>query len=476
MLNLLGTLDMAARAMQTEMTAVNVTGQNLANVNTKGYSRQTVDIQTSPDIQTGLGMVGTGSTVTSIQQAVDTLLNSQIVSQQSAGGYWTAQQSALQSAQTGLNEFLNGTAASSSNSASSTSSSGLGGQLSGLFNGFQAVATSPTSIAARQALVSQAQTVASTFNQIDSQLNATRGSLNTSLGNSVASANTLLSGIAQLNGQIASAESSGGTPNDLLDQRQQDLQNLAQLTNIQTSTQANGAVDVSIGGQSLVSGTQVADTLQTYDASGNGSGQLLIQTATGGVKLALTGGSIQGTIDARDGELATLQGNINTLASNLITSVNSAYTGGYSLTNTTGANFFSGTDASNIGVDASLANNPSLLQAAGSANANADGSIALKVADLASTSVTSLNNQTVGSYYSSTVAGLGDALQNANTQVTNQTSVSNMLATQQSSVSGVSIDQEMTNLLGFQRAYEASAQLVNTVNQMMVTVNGMKTV
>ena len=475
MLNLLGTLDMAARAMQAQMTGVDVTGQNLANVNTPGYSRQTVNIQTSPDIQTGIGMVGTGANAVSIQQAVNTLLNSQIVSQQSTGGYWTAQQSALQSAQTSLNEFLNGTSASSSSSASSTGSSGLGGQLSGLFNGFQAVATSPTAIAARQALVSQAQTVASTFNQIDSQLSATRNSLNTSLGNAVASANSLLSGIAQINGQIASAEFSGGTPNDLLDQRQQDLQNLAQLTNLQTSTQANGAVDVSIGGQSLVSGTQVTDTLQTYDASGNGSGQLLLQTATGGVKLTLTGGAIQGTINARDGELATLQGNLNTLAANLITTVNSAYTGGYSLTNTTGANFFSGTDASNIGVNASLANNPSLLQAAGSPNANADGSIALQVADLASSGLTNLNNQTVGSYYSSTVAGLGSALQNASAQVTNQTSVSNMLATQQSSVSGVNIDQEMTNLMGFQRAYEAAAQLVNTVNQMMITINGMKT-
>jgi len=470
---------MASRAMQTQMTGVDVTGQNLANVNTPGYSRQTVDIQTSPDIQTGIGMVGTGSSAVAVQQAVNTLLNSQIVSQQSSGGYWTAQQSALQSAETSLNEFLNGTAASSSNSASSTSDTGLGGQLSGLFNAFQSVASSPTSIAARQALISQAQTVASTFNQIDSQLSATRSSLNTSLQSNVSSANTLLAGIAQLNGQIASAEASGGTPNDLLDERQQDLQNLAQLTNIQTSTQANGAVDISIGGQNLVSGAKVADTLQTYDASGNGSGQLLVQTATGGVDLTLTGGSIQGTIDARDGELATMQSNINTLATNLVSSINGSgqggYSTGYSLTGSTGANFFDGTDASNIAVDASLLDNPSLLQASSSATANGDGSVALQVANLASSSLSSLNSQTLGSYYDGTVAGLGNALQNANTQVTNQTSVSNMLATQQSSVSGVNIDQEMTNLMSFQRAYEAAAELVNTVNQMMITVNGMKT-
>lgn len=477
MLSLFGTLDMASRAMQAQMTGVDVTGQNLANVSTPGYTRQTVDIQTSPDVSTSIGQEGTGANVVAIQQAVNSMLNGQIVTQSSSSGYWTAAQSALQDLQTNLDEFLNGTASTSSSSSSdsSTTDTGLSGQLTGLFNAFQAVATSPTSIAARQALVSQAQTLASTFNQVDSQFSATKSSLNTSLSNDVTSANQLLSGIAQLNGQISSAEFSGGTPNDLLDEQQQDLRNLAQLTNIQTSTGSNGTVDVSIDGQSLVSGNKLMDTLQTYDASGNGSGQLLVQTVTGGANLTLTGGSMQGTINARDGELATMQNSINTLASTLITQVNSVNNGGYGLTGTTGAAFFTGTDASNISVNQSLVNDPSLVQASGSATASGDNSVALKLADLASAAQSGLNNETFGDSYDATVAGLGDALQTANTQVTNQSAVANMLSTQQSSVGGVNIDQEMTNLMGFQRAYEASAELVTTINQMMQTVNNMKT-
>lgn len=466
---------MAERSMQAEMTGVNVAGQNLANVSTTGYTRQTVDIETSPSISTEFGSQGTGADVVAIQQAVNTLLNGQIQTQQSASGYWTAQQSALQSAETSLDEFLNGTAATSTTSGNSTTDTGLSGQLTGLFNAFQAVATSPTSIPARQALVSQAQTLATTFNQIDSQLDATKTSLNTSLTDGVSSANTLISGIAQLNGQIASAESGGGTPNDLLDEREQDLENLSNLTNIQTSTGTNGAVDVSIGGQSLVSGNKVLDTLQTYDASSDGSGQLLIQTATGGVNLTLTGGSMQGTIDARDGELATMQNSINTLASTLINQVNTISSAGYSLTGSTGANFFNGTDASNITVNSALVNNPSLIQASGSATASGDNSIALQLADLATATQAGLNNETFGDSYDVTVAGLGDALQTANNQVSNQSAVTNMLATQRSSTSGVNIDEEMTNLMSFQRAYEASAELVTTVNQMMQTVNNMKT-
>jgi flagellar hook-associated protein 1 len=474
MLSLFGTLDMASRAMQAQMTGVDVTGQNLANVSTTGYTRQTVDIQTSPDISTSIGDEGTGANAVAIQQAVNSMLNGQIVTQQSSSGYWSAQQSALQSLQTNLDEFLNGTASTSSNSTDSTTDTGLAGQLSSLFDDFQAVATSPTSISARQELISQAQTLSSTFNQVDSQFNATRTSLNSSVTNDVSSANQLLTGIAQLNGQISSAEFSGGTPNDLLDEQQQDLQNLAQLTNIQTSTGSNGSVDVSIGGQSLVSGDKVLDTLQTYDASGNGSGQLLVQTAAGGVDLTLTGGSIQGTIDTRDGELTTMQNSINTLASSLITQVNSVNSNGYSLTGTTGTDFFTGTDASNISVNQSLVNDPSLVQASGSATASGDNTVALQLADLGSATQSNLDGQTFGGSYGETVAALGDALSNANTQVTNQSAVSTMLSTQQSSVSGVNVDQEMTNLMAYQRAYEASAELVTTVNEMMETLNEMK--
>jgi flagellar hook-associated protein 1 len=471
MLGLFGTLNLASRSLQTQMTGVEVTGQNLANVNTAGYTRQTVEIQTSPDVSTTIGAEGTGANAVAIQQVVNALLNGQIQGQQSTSGYWSAQQTALQSAQTSLNEFLNGTGSATS-STNGTTDTGLAGQLSGLFSAFQAVATSPTSISARQALIGQAQTLASTFNQIDSQLDATRASLNTSLGNDVNSANKLLSEIAGLNQQISSAEFSGGTPNDLLDEREQDLENLSSLTNITTSTGTNGAVDVSIGGQSLVSGNQVLDTLQTYDAGG---GQLLVQTATGGVNLTLTGGSIQGTIDARDGELATMQSSINTLASTLITQVNTIHSSGYNLSGTNGANFFNGSDAATITVNAALADNPALIQASGSATATGDNSVALQLADLASATQSGLNNQTFGDSYDQTVAGLGDSLETANDQVNNQTAVSNMLSTQRSSVSGVNVDEEMTNLISFQRAYEASGELMKTVNTMIGDVLAMKT-
>jgi flagellar hook-associated protein 1 FlgK len=469
MLGLLGTLDLAAQSLQTQTTAIAVTGQNLSNVNTKGYTRQTVNIQTTPDIQTTSGPEGTGAKVASIQQAVDTLLNNQIQGQQSVSGYWNGQQSALQTVQDDLNEFLSSTGGTSSStsansSSGTTSSSGLSTLLNNVLNDFKAVSTSPTSISARQQLISDAQSLASAFNQINTQLNQEDTSLNTSLSDNVSSANQLLSGIASLNQQIVAAQFGGGNANDLMDEREQDLQNLAQLTNITTSTETNGTVDVSINGQALVSGDKVTDTLQTYDP---GNGNLLVETATGGVPLTLTGGSMQGTIDARDNTLATLQGSVNTLASSLVTQVNSIYTPGYSLTGASGGKFFDGSDASNISVDSTLIDDPSAFQASGSATASGDNSVALQLAELADAQQSNLQDQTFSNSFNQTVGSFGDAVQTANNQVNDQTAVMNLLTSQQSSISGVSLDQEMTNLLGFQQAYEASAELVTTVNQML---------
>ena len=459
--------------MQTQMTGVEVTGQNLANVNTTGYSRQVVNISASPDMMTSIGPEGTGADATSIQQIVSNLLNSQIQSQGTTSGYWNSQQTALQSAQNALGEFLSGSGATSgtTQAGADTTDSGLSGQLTSLFNAFSALNTSP-SASNQLAVINAAQNLSTTFNQISNHLGTLNTQLNASLGNDVSSANSLLSQIATLNSQITTAQASGGTANDLLDEREQDLENLSQLTSITTSTATNGAVNVTIGGQTLVAGNTVNDTLQTYTAA---NGNLLVQTATGGVPLTLTGGSMQGTIDARDGTLATMQNQVDSLATNLITAVNTIQNSGYNSTGGTGNTFFTGTNAATISVNATLVNNPALIQISASATDGGDTSLASQIAQLADTAQTGLNNQTFGDYYGTTVAGLGNALSDANTQVSNQTAVSNMLATQRGSVSGVNVDEEMTNMMTFQRAYEASAQVATTVNTMLGDTLAMKT-
>jgi len=463
MLGLFGTLNLAARSLQTQMTGVEVAGQNLANVNTAGYSRQRVIIESGPSVNSGVGPQGTGANVVAIERIVSSLLDGQIQNQASVSGYWNSQQDSLTTVQSALNEFLD-----------STGSSGLSAQLNSFFNAAQAVATSPTSISARQALIAQAQTLASSFDQINTRLDGLSTALDASLTNQVDSANQLLASIASLNDEIANAENfSGGVANELRDTRQQKLEELSKLISFQSSTAADGSVSISVSGNQLVSGNQVVNSLQAADP-GN-TGQVLVYTNPGNAVLpALSGGSIQATIDARDGTLADLRSSINALASNLITEVNALHATGFDLAGGNGEAFFTGTDASDIGVNQTLVDDPSRIQASNSATAGGDGSVALALAQLATTAQAGLSNETFSGWYGQAVAKLGNALSNANDQVANQTAVTNMLANQRNSISGVSIDEEMTSLLTYQRAYQASAQLVSTVDEMLQTLLAMK--
>lgn len=470
MLGLFGTLNLGARALQAQRTGVEVAGQNLANVNNTAYARQRVQLQASYALPTMVGSQGSGVQVVAIQQLRDALVDSQIVNEASVGGYWEAQQSALQYAQAGLGEYLS--TSTDSTSATSSIATGLADEITGLFNAFQSVATSPTSISERQALISQAQSLASRFNESAQRLDDLKVSLNTSLGNDVTAANSLLADIASLNDQVARSElTTGGVANDLRDLRQQKLEELAQLVNLQTSTTANGSLSVSIDGVTMVSDRNVLDTLETYDA---GSGQMLVRAATAGTPLTLTGGSIQGTIDVRDGALQNLRSDLDTLASSLITAVNTAHSPGYSLTGSTGADFFTGTDAASISVNTALVDDPSLIQAAGTSGAVGDNTVALALARLADQPTPSLGNQPFGLAYGQIVANLGHGLANANSQLESHEAVKTLLSQQRDAVSGVSLDEEMSDLIRYQKAYEASARIITTVDEMLDTVLGLK--
>ena len=467
MLGLFGALNLGARSLQVQQQGVEVAGHNLANVNNTAYARQRLDIQTSTPLPTTIGNEGTGADVVAITQLRDTLLDQQIQGETSVTSYLQSQQTALQSTEAGVDEQLQGSTSTTGSTSNVGSPGGLASDLSGLFNSFQDLSTAASSITSRQAVIAQAQQLTSQFNQLDQRLNTVNGQLNQSVQTDVTSANQLMSDIAGLNKQIVGSEAGTGVANDLRDLRQQKVEALTKLVNVQTSSDANGDANLSIGGQLLVSGGTVQDTLQTYDS---GDSQLLLRTASAGTPLTLTGGSIAGTIDARDGALKSLHDGVNNLASQLISQVNAVYRPGYDLNGNTGANFFTGTNASDIDVNAALANNPSALQASGVAGATGDNQVALALAQMSNATQAGLGNQTFAQSYNGTVTDLGSALNSVNSQLSDQQSVQTMLQTQRSSLSGVSVDEEMTNLVMFQRAFQASAHLVSVVDQMLSVV------
>jgi len=462
---------MAGQSLDVQQQATAIAGQNLANVNNPSYSRQSLEIQAATPIETPVGEEGTGVESIGITQVRNALLDSQIQSEASASGSLASQQSALDNAETNLNEQLNG--AASGAGADSASPQGLSTDLSNMFGALQSLSTDPGNISNRQTVVQSAQELTGQFNQVSAGLNTLAAGLNSSIVSDVSGSNQDLAQIATLNQQIIQAKSSGGSANDLVDLREKTLEDLAGKVSFTSSTQPDGAANISIGGVAMVTGGTAADSLQTYT---NSSGQLLVQDQNSSAPLSLTGGSIEGSITARDGALATLQSSLNTLASQLITQVNTVYSGGYDLNGGTGQNFFTGTDAASIGVNATVVNDPSTFQAAGVAGASGDNTVVSALAQLASQPVSDLNNQTFSQSYAATIGAFGSSLQSVNEQLNNSSAVSQMLTTQRDSLSGVNTDTEMTNLMQFQKAYEASAELITTVNQMLETVLAMKTV
>lgn len=469
MLGLFGTLNLGARSLSTQQQGTEIAGQNLANVNNPAYARQRLALQTSISIPSPVGPQGTGVESVAIVQIRSYWLDQQIQSESSVTGSLNAQQIALQTLQANLGEQIDTQATTSD---STGSQNGLSQGLSNLFNAFQSVSLDPSSLSERQVLIQTAQGLTSQFNQLSNRLDTVGASLDQSVQSDVGQSNQLLADIAKLNQQIIYSEaSSGKVANDLRDARQAKIESLSKLVNITTAEQSNGGLDVSIGGVTMVSGVSQLDSLETYDAGG---GQILVRAQTAGTPLTLTGGSIQGTIDVRDGALADLKSSTNDLAAQLISQVNSIYSAGYDLNGATGQNFFVGTDAATIGVNPDLLDDPSKFQASDTAGEAGNNATVLALAQSANGKITALNNQTFSQSYSTSVAKLGQTISNVNDQVDNHTVVSNMLSSQRDSISGVSIDEEMTDLMKYQKAFEASARLINVISEMLDTVVNLK--
>ncbi len=474
MLGLFGALNMTARSMQVQQQAIEVAGHNMANVNNPAYARQRVAVQTAAPISTPLGTQGTGADSRQIVQIRNVLIDNQIVNETSVSGSLDAQQAALQNAQSNLGQSIDRGATGAEGTAASATvgtQHGIGDSLSDLFNSLQNLAGQATDPTLRDEVIKSAQNLADRFRQTDQRLNSLTQNLNDQVKDDVSKANSLLDDIARLNEQIGAAEINGeGVANDLRDTRQSKLEELAKYIKFDAVNSDNGSVSIAIGNVTIIDTTSVLQRLEAYDP---GDGKVQVHTANTNLALDITSGSIAGAITARDGAIQKLRDNLSTLASSLITEVNRVHTNGFGLNGTSGLPFFDGSDASNIKVNQALVDDPSKIQASDAAGEAGNKNIALAMAQLAAAPQSALKDQTFSKTYSRIVGDLGASLSDVNEGISDQTVVTNMLSAQRDSVSGVSIDEEMTDLIKFQKAYQASAQLVNTVNEMLDTIINM---
>ena len=308
--------------------ALDVTSNNIANSSTPGYSVETANLSPLPGQASAGGYVGSGVTVDGITRSYSELLSQQVRSSQS--GYSSLNTLATQAAQ--VDNLL------------SASSTGITSGLQSFVNALQTLAGSPSSSAARQALLSQAQALTQQLTGYDAQISQYGGTLEQQISGDVTQVNTLASGIASLNTQIANdLAGTGQAPNQLMDQRDTLIDQLSQYVSVNTASEPNGMLDVYIGtGQALVTGgkpQQLSTLPNQYDAS-----QLDIGITSGGgtadVTSEITGGELGGLLSSRTQVLEPAQNALGQISVALATIVNQQQAAGMDQTGAPGQPMF----------------------------------------------------------------------------------------------------------------------------------------
>lgn len=466
---------MANRSLQIQRQGTEIAGHNLANVNNPDYARQRLQIASGVALPSEAGYVGTGVSPAGIARLRNAMVDRQIVVETSIRGSLEISQTSLQTAQAALGQLIDRQASGAEGAAALDGAgrqNGLAEHLGQLFNAFQSLASSPTSLAERQVLANKADSLANQFNQVSERLSNLDRSLNSELQSDTGKVNESLSQIARLNEQIAKAEMhQKGIANDLRDQRQKQLEELSNLIHFTSTTSSNGSLSIFIEGTEMVSFNQRLETLETFDS---GNGRLQLRYSNSGTLLNPTAGRLHGILHTRDGALEDLRTRLNTLAESFITEVNTLHQAGFDLQGNTGELFFTGSNASDIAVNRLIVNDPSRIQASADRESTGNNAVALGLAGLVQKRLKILGNQTFAEHYHQTVTQLGQNLASTNDALTNQEIVESMLKRQRDSFSGVSIDEEMGDLIRYQKAFEASARLIVTIDEMLDTVINLK--
>lgn len=455
MSSLNASLAAALSGLAAERGALEATTNNVANVNTPGYSRELPVLVSSDPVVVDPLTFGTGVTLKTIESVRDPILESRIQQETQTQGQLGALVSALSQAQVSF-----------------TGTTGdIGTAISNFFDSVNQLATSPADVSLRQGVLTAADNLATAFNVTANQLTAQRTNLDASVVQNVGQINQLTVQIAQLNSQISDLENVGENAGTFIDQRTQAIDQLSSLVDVSVIASDNTLTLTTANGTALVAGQQ--------------SFQLSTQTDLTGVQhifaqgkditSTIVSGQLGGVLEARDQQIPSIQNQLDTLAAGLDNAVNGVQTAGFDLNGNAGTNLFNPPPVSGTGAAASLSvaiTNPSLIAASSDGttgnNGNAEALYALRDQAL-------VQGQSPTDYYSSIVFNVGNASSNANAEQSASSLVLQQLNDQRSSISGVSLDQEAANMLQYQQAYQASAQVITAINDMMYAVINMST-
>ena len=547
------TLGIGTTALSALQRAISTTGQNIANVNTDGYSRQSVTFSARPAQDIGVGFLGSGVQVTSIDRAYSQFMANDVQQRTASSGYYSLYANAAERVDSMLGD----------------PSTSITQAMDSFFASAEAVANSPTSLPERQVMLSNAETLVQRFDYIVGRVDDVTKEMNSQIAGAVSEINQLAGGIATLNEEIAKVSGrTGGLPNDLLDQRDALIVQLSSLVDTKTLAQDDGSLNVFIGrGQPLVTGS-VAETMATQTDPDLGSTSIVTLSAfvagSSDVSDFLTGGKLGAVLTVTDEVVNPTRRELNLLAVGFAETVNAIQEGGDDLQGVNGTALFTETEGvvkTAPSVDDSTANSgnaavtftvtdaklltgdsyrvdytatgvnlrnlttdavttlgaspatvdgvqitytaqvatgvaganqgdafivdpvfqasrflevkiddPAKIAAASNGGAAGNNSNMLAMIELRDQSLLKGSTATYGEVYNNLLSDVAVRTQRAQASAETETALLGSALDRQSSLQGVNLDEEAANLVRYQQAYQAAAQIVAVANEVFDTL------
>ncbi|SFJ26772.1 flagellar hook-associated protein 1 FlgK [Paenibacillus sp. UNC496MF] len=489
-------IETAKRSLLTTRVGLGTLGHNISNANTEGYTRQRVQIQATRPIEAfgmthsaAAGQIGTGVEATAINRVRNAFLDTQYRDENKYLGNWEVRSDTLSKLETIVNE---------------PSETGLRTVLDNFWSAWSDLSKDPDNTTNREIVKQNALALADSFNQTAKQLQSLSDDLTGSIDTKVQQANVLLHAIADLNVQIKRNESTGDSANDLRDQRDLYADQLSKMMNVNVSESGDGYT-IAMGGTALVAGEQVTDLTSAGVEAAYASGDL-------------NNGDLYGTIVSRDQYVKGYQDQLDTIARTLaegdlqvtipkgstyngvtlaadqvvtVKGINGLHQLGFTNESpaTKGEDFFTfDTTSGATGITAaSIRLNPAIetdsnkiavsmrttTDAAGTSVVKGNNTLALLISQLKDTKFSfdqtstggPVTQATMGVFYNSMVGAIGIQAQEANRQYDNANTLVSQAGSARQSVSGVSLDEEMSDMIVFQNAYNAAARFMTVIDE-----------
>ncbi|MDD5308894.1 MAG: flagellar hook-associated protein FlgK [Deltaproteobacteria bacterium] len=462
--NIFGTLNTARLGLMAQQAGINVTGQNVANVNTEGYTRRRVVLGSMP----GPPLGGGGVNILGLKRYFDKFSTDRLVTEENLLGYASQRSEVLSQCSEMFNDL---------------EGSGLGDVLDSFWGSIRQLESSPSDVTVREEVIARGDELADTFNRVSKEIESVRRSIDDILRASTVEINSKTEEVARLNDEISIDMTQGVDVSDLLDRRDQLVREVSKQVSISCFENDQRQINIFLeGGMPLVDGKNQS-RLNVSQSAAPGAAPVEYVSTNGQVSdvtRMIKGGALGAAIEVRDTVVPGFIADLNQLAYDVATRFNAQHVVGYGLDGVNGRNFFTplasvANAASLFQVDAGAASDPNVIAAAEDPSMlPGDNRNALDLAALADMDLAGGGTVTFNEAYASLVGNVGVETRRANDEVAMRTTSITHIEAIRDSSSGVSIDEEMTNLVQYQRAYQASTKVLSVVDEMLQTLLSMK--